>query len=213
MLLDPLDAKLLRLLRDDARLSFRDLAERAGSTVPTVSARVKAMEDIGLIRGYRAQIDLTLTGGSLVLATLQARPSEARNVSEKLAIVPGVEDIVLLTGGNIHARIRLQPPERTAQEIHDVLAGLEGVVSYELREILAAPVIAEEMDVPERVDIKCHQCKGPIHEAPLRKAFGGRMHVFCCRHCLAAFAARYADLGAKAAKAPAPASRAHHHHH
>ncbi len=205
MLLDPLDAKILRLLREDARLSYRDIAEKAESTVPTVSARVKALEDIGVIRGYRAEIDLTLTGGALVHVNIQTKPSEARTIANVIAQTPGVVEVVLLAGGQIHARVRLRTSERTLEHLHDALAEHDGITRYEVSEVLAAPATALQEELPERVDVKCHQCQGPIHDAPVRKTLGERVHVFCCRHCQAAFTERYEKMGTKA--------KALKHHH
>lgn len=196
VLLDPLDAAILRLLRDDARLSFRDVAQATGSTVPTVSARVKALEDIGLIRGYHADVDIALSGGALVHVTLHAKPSEARRIADDLARAPGVEDVALLSGGHVHARVRLRPPDMGAPQLHETLAAMDGVLSYDVREVLAARETRAHADLPERVDVRCHQCQGPIHETPVRKAFGARTHVFCCRTCLATFGARHAKLEA-----------------
>lgn len=50
---DDLDRGILEELRRDARASYRTIARTVGSTTPTVSARVKRMEDVGLILGYR----------------------------------------------------------------------------------------------------------------------------------------------------------------
>lgn len=202
MRLDPLDASLLQLLLEDARASYSELAQRTGSTVPTVSARVKALEDLGVIRGYRAVIDATLAGGPLAHVSLHAGPRVARQVADALAEEPGVEEVLLLAGGRIAARIRLAPPGRTMQHVHEMVAGLEGVVAYDVHEVLSAAVPAARVGGFDHVDVKCHQCGGPIHDAPIRKAFAGRMSVFCCRQCLAAFAARVekAAQGARASR-------------
>lgn len=206
MQLDPLDAKLLRLLREDARHSFRDLAEKTGSTVPTVSARVKALEDVGLIRGYHAQIDATLAGGQLVHATIRAKASDARRIATAVAKLDGATGVALLAGGIVHATIRLSPPERDAARLHDEIASLEGVIDYDVREVLATPDVAANDELPERVDVKCHQCQGPIHDVPVRKVIGEKAHVFCCRQCLADFQDRFLKIGAQASKPPAKPS-------
>jgi DNA-binding Lrp family transcriptional regulator len=53
---DVLDRRILDELRRDARASYRAIARRAGSTTPTVSARVRRMVAIGLIAGYRVLV-------------------------------------------------------------------------------------------------------------------------------------------------------------
>jgi endogenous inhibitor of DNA gyrase (YacG/DUF329 family) len=51
-MIDELDRKILALLREDARRSYRQLAKLTESTVPTISSRVKRMENLGIIGGY-----------------------------------------------------------------------------------------------------------------------------------------------------------------
>jgi Lrp/AsnC family leucine-responsive transcriptional regulator len=56
-LLDPLGWKLLAELQADARASFAELGRRVGLSTPAVAERVRRMEDEGIIRAYRAEID------------------------------------------------------------------------------------------------------------------------------------------------------------
>lgn len=56
-ILDDLDRALLAALLEDARLSYRELARRTGTTTPTASARVRRMEQIGIITGYTVRLD------------------------------------------------------------------------------------------------------------------------------------------------------------
>jgi endogenous inhibitor of DNA gyrase (YacG/DUF329 family) len=54
---DALDQHLLQLLQHDARQSYRALAKQANSTTPTVAARIRRMEEAGLILGYTVRLD------------------------------------------------------------------------------------------------------------------------------------------------------------
>ncbi|HWG92159.1 MAG TPA: AsnC family transcriptional regulator [Candidatus Thermoplasmatota archaeon] len=198
MRLDPLDAALLRLLREDARLSFRDLAEKTGSTTPTVSARVKALEEIGLIRGYHADVERRFLGGPLLVVTVASRPADAHRIAEALSGMPGMEEVLLLTGGRIQGRLRLRPPTITTATLHETLAGLEGVLSYDTAEVIGQPRAEPGLDLPEAMDVPCHQCQGPIHGEGVRAKFGERTNVFCCRQCLADFRERFERTAAKA---------------
>lgn len=56
-LLDALGWKLLTELQKNARLSFAELGRRVGLSTPAVSQRIARMEDEGIIRGCRADID------------------------------------------------------------------------------------------------------------------------------------------------------------
>ena len=48
---------ILRVLREDARLSNEDIAERLGITAKTVAATIKKLEKDGVIVGFRALFD------------------------------------------------------------------------------------------------------------------------------------------------------------
>ncbi len=50
--LDTCDLQLICALRDDCRLSLRDLGEKCSLSAPAVSARIKRLEQSGVIRGY-----------------------------------------------------------------------------------------------------------------------------------------------------------------
>jgi Lrp/AsnC family transcriptional regulator, leucine-responsive regulatory protein len=53
---------LLRRLQEDARISFRQLGEAIGLTAPAAAERVRRLEDVGIITGYHAALDLGRVG-------------------------------------------------------------------------------------------------------------------------------------------------------
>ena len=55
--LDELDNKILEIIRDDARLSYSEIGERAGVSRVCVKNRMAALEQKGIIKGYRTVID------------------------------------------------------------------------------------------------------------------------------------------------------------
>lgn len=55
--LDELDRSILAALQADARTSHRSIAAALGSTQPTVTSRVRRMEDAGIIQGYTVRLD------------------------------------------------------------------------------------------------------------------------------------------------------------
>lgn len=63
--LDRVDRALLRALASDARASGAALAAVVGVAESTVSLRLRNLRANGLIRGYRADIDLSVVGISL----------------------------------------------------------------------------------------------------------------------------------------------------
>lgn len=63
--LDRIDRALLRALSSDARASGTALATALGVAESTISARLRNLRANGLVRGYRADIDLSVLGLSL----------------------------------------------------------------------------------------------------------------------------------------------------
>src|SRR5690606_17079467 len=64
--LDRTDRKILALLQQDGSLSNLELAEQVGLSPSPCSRRVKALEDSGLIVGYRALLDARMLGLDLL---------------------------------------------------------------------------------------------------------------------------------------------------
>lgn len=73
--LDDVDRRILGLLHDDARITNSALAERAGIAPSTCHGRVRRLLDLGVIRGFHADIDPAAIGlplQAMVSVTLQS---------------------------------------------------------------------------------------------------------------------------------------------
>ncbi|WP_454834853.1 Lrp/AsnC family transcriptional regulator [Pseudomonas lini] len=72
--MDRIDLKILAELQADGRLSVTELAERVGLSLSPCHRRVRALEESGVILGYRAQlapVALGLNFSAMVFATLR----------------------------------------------------------------------------------------------------------------------------------------------
>lgn len=194
MELDSDDWKLIGALTEDARRSFRDLATLTGLSTPTVSARVKRLEDLGLIQGYTVRLDPNLLGRRRLVLDIETPPQAAADLAVALERVPGVEEALVLAGGRIHARAHAAAPE-DERALHEALAALPGVARYHTHTVLATREARPEPPTPQDVAVACHECGGPIHGAGVRKRLADeRDHWFCCRNCLRGFEAKLAKL-------------------
>ena len=63
--LDGTDRAILQVLADDARISNKELADRVGIAQSTCLARVRALRESGVIRGFHADIDPRALGHDL----------------------------------------------------------------------------------------------------------------------------------------------------
>lgn len=75
-LLDGAGRMILRLLQEDARLSFSELGRRVGLSQPAAAERVKRMEAAGLITGYHAAVDAGKLGLPITAFIRLAAPAE-----------------------------------------------------------------------------------------------------------------------------------------
>ena len=55
--MDDIDRRIVALLRENARRSFKDIGSHVGLTAPAVKRRVDRLEEDGVIRGYTAMVD------------------------------------------------------------------------------------------------------------------------------------------------------------
>ena len=55
--IDDLDRRILSILCDDSRVSCRKIAQRCKVSVGTILARIKRLEQAGVIRGYTTLVD------------------------------------------------------------------------------------------------------------------------------------------------------------
>jgi DNA-binding Lrp family transcriptional regulator len=65
MTLDATDRKILRMLQEDARRSYRSIGDAVDLRPPSVHARVQRLEKEGYIRGYHADIDPEKVGRTM----------------------------------------------------------------------------------------------------------------------------------------------------
>jgi len=75
--LDAIDRKILKELQDDGRITNVELARRIGISAPPCLRRVRALEEAGYVRGYRALLDEKLLGYEVTVFALVNLTSQA----------------------------------------------------------------------------------------------------------------------------------------
>src|SRR5215468_10908089 len=100
--MDSVDRKMLAELQADGRLTVTELAQRAGLTVAPCHRRLRELERIGVIRGYRAIIDPAAIGlGFEVLVQVTMDREDATTIARferELAGIPEVRHAERLFG-------------------------------------------------------------------------------------------------------------------
>jgi DNA-binding Lrp family transcriptional regulator len=75
--LDAIDRKILKELQDDGRITNVDLARRVGISAPPCLRRVRALEEAGYIKGYRALLDEKRLGFEVTVFAMVHLTSQA----------------------------------------------------------------------------------------------------------------------------------------
>ncbi len=96
---DAKDWQLLELLQQDARTGYAELGRQVGLSAPAAAERVKRLEDAGVIRGYRAEIDPQKLGYAIeAVIRLRCDGNICARVGAALADIPEVLDYRRLAG-------------------------------------------------------------------------------------------------------------------
>ncbi|WP_079436237.1 Lrp/AsnC family transcriptional regulator [Zoogloea sp. LCSB751] len=102
MELDRYDRQILAILQQDGRISNQDLAERIGLSPSPCLRRVRALEESGLITGYRALLDAKKLGLSLMaligISMDQHTPERFASLEATISDIPEVLECLLITG-------------------------------------------------------------------------------------------------------------------
>ncbi len=97
--LDATNRQLIVALQDDARLSLAELGRRVGLSAPAVGERLARLEQSGVIRGYRADVDPRALGyGLSVVLRIRPAPNMIGKVADLARKTPEVTECHRVTG-------------------------------------------------------------------------------------------------------------------
>jgi Lrp/AsnC family transcriptional regulator, leucine-responsive regulatory protein len=90
-----LDTKILDALQKDGRLTNAELAQRIGMSSSPCWRRVQRLEEIGVIRGYHAEVDRQRVGlGVLAFVRVSIDPYSEVETSRFTELIQGFEYVV-----------------------------------------------------------------------------------------------------------------------
>jgi Lrp/AsnC family leucine-responsive transcriptional regulator len=111
MNLDRYDKHLLQILQAEGRISNQELAERIGLSSSPCLRRVRALENSGVITGYRAYLDSKRLGLDLMalvhISMDRHTPERFENFEKKIDAMPEVLECLLITGQEADYQIKV----------------------------------------------------------------------------------------------------------
>lgn len=152
MQLDNYDLQMLRILQTEGRISNQELADRISLTPSPCLRRLHALEDAGLITGYRAILDAKKLGLSLMALILismdKHTPERLDNFEAKVVDIPDVLECLLITGQDADYQLKVVVKDMDAYQelLLNRITRIEGVTgvhsSFVLRRVVDKTALA-----------------------------------------------------------------------
>ena len=152
MKLDRFDQQILQVLQENGRINNQDLADRIGLSPSPCLRRVRALEDSGLIVGYRAHLDarkLGLTLIALIHISMDIHtPERFANFEAEIAVIPEVLECLLITGqeADYQLKVMVRDMDHYQTLLLDKLTRITGVTgvhsSFVLRRVVDRTALA-----------------------------------------------------------------------
>lgn len=137
--LDALDQKIVRLLIENARISYSDIGQEVGISRVAVKARIQALEQRGIIEEYTTiNNPQKISGAVSCYFEIETLPDTLAEVTETLKENEAITQVYRVTGKNkLHVHAVAASSEEMEKLIREVIDPLPGVVSCSCNIILS----------------------------------------------------------------------------
>ena len=128
--MDSTDRRIIGQLQRDARLTYAEIGAAVGLAASSVHERVRKLERGGVIRGYRAEVQLDRVGWPITaFVSLGLRASSPTDIPGRVAEFPLVESCYSVAGERSYLLVVRAPTTRALEELLDALRGQLEVVT------------------------------------------------------------------------------------
>ena len=152
MQLDRYDRQILELLQQDGRISNQDLADRIALSPSACLRRLRALEESGLIRGYRALLDARKLGLSLMalihISMDRHTPERFSHFEAAVEQIPQVLECLLITGqsADYQLKVAVRDMDHYQALLLNKITRIEGVTgvhsSFVLRQVVSKAALS-----------------------------------------------------------------------
>jgi len=117
--IDQTDRKILGELTTDGRVSLAELGRRVNLSSPAVAERVQRLERVGVITGYRAELDPRALGYQLTaIVRIKPAPGQLPRIPQLAAEIAQISECHRITGEDcFYLKVYL----RSIDELSDLL--------------------------------------------------------------------------------------------
>jgi Lrp/AsnC family leucine-responsive transcriptional regulator len=153
--IDSYDRNIIKQLQRDGRVSNQDLADRIGLSPSPCLRRVRALEESGVIQGYRAMVDAQRLGYSLMalvhVAMDKHTPERFENFDAAIRKIPEVLECLLITGQTADYQVKVvaRDMESYQELLLNRINRIQGVTGVHSSFVLRRVVDRTDIPVPD----------------------------------------------------------------
>jgi len=135
--IDEKDIAILTLIQENSKLTANQIAKKINTPLTTVFAKTKRMEEMGIIKQYRAILNpekLNFGTAAFILASVSYgtkkndHPISQRDVAEEIARFPEVQEVHIITGDwDLLVKLRAENVEAIGKFVVDKLRLINGL--------------------------------------------------------------------------------------
>ena len=120
---DEKDLEIVKALQKDARATYADIAREVGLSPSSVHDRVRKLEDSGIIKAYRAEVDPQALGlyVTALVSVMPLDPKQPDDLPARVEAFPEIEDCFSVAGDENYV---LKVRTRTPIDLEDLLRRL-----------------------------------------------------------------------------------------
>ena len=124
--MDTKDMKILNILMRDGRKPYTEIAKELGTSESSIRKRVRKMEDEGIIKGYKVEVEPSKIGYNVVALTgFDTNPADFLTVANKLCEFDEVKKVWTSTGDHM---IMTEIWARDGRELSEILFNKVGKI-------------------------------------------------------------------------------------
>jgi len=143
--MDKIDARIISLLQEDARMPLKQLAEKVFLSAPAVSSRIDKLEKQGVITGYNAVVNQQKLGYHITaFISLEISASQKKEFYPFIEKIPNVLECCCVTG-NYSMLIKVAFSD--TQELDSFIGQLQEFGNTSTQIVFSTPVPHREVAV------------------------------------------------------------------
>jgi Lrp/AsnC family transcriptional regulator, leucine-responsive regulatory protein len=154
--LDIKDLAILQIIQENSKLTANQIGKKINVPITTVFAKIKRMEEAGIIKEYRAILNankINAATAAFILASVSYHDNSLtqRQVAQEIAKFPEVQEVHIITGDwDMLIKLRGESVEAVGKFVVDKLRSIKGLEKTLTCMVFETVKETTKMDLPLR---------------------------------------------------------------